>query len=55
MIFARKMPGFYVMIAQKTFFSRIVGGNMPLPDNSYAYAYAPLIKQTTKTPKWGLF
>ena len=37
-IFARKMPEFYIIIAQK-YFSRILGGHVPLcpPPVSYAY------------------
>jgi len=39
MIFARKMPEFYVMIALKIFFSNLgVGARAPVPPVSYAHA-----------------
>ena len=40
MIFARKMPEFYIENWPKNF-SRILGGMCP-PPFSYAYAYLPL-------------
>ena len=38
MIFARKMPEFYMTIARKIFFPNIRGVRAPLPPVSYAYA-----------------
>ena len=38
MIFARKMPEFYVIIARKIFFRKFGGRTCPLPPVSYAYA-----------------
>ena len=37
MIFAQKMPEFYIIIARKIFFSRILGGHVPPAPVSYAY------------------
>jgi len=36
MIFARKMPEIYIIIARKIF-ARILGGHVPLTPVSYAY------------------
>ena len=46
MIFARKMPEFYIIIARKkNIFPQILGGHVPpLPPVSYVYVYiAPFI------------
>ena len=40
MIFARKMPEFYIIIARKIFFSGILVGHVPPVPVSYAYAYS---------------
>ena len=39
MTFAPKMPEFYVIIARKIFFSRILGGGARAPSAPVSYAY----------------
>jgi len=39
MIFARKMPEFYIKISPKKVFSRILGGTCPLPLPPVSYTY----------------
>jgi len=43
MIFARKMPKFFIIIAWKNIFSRILGGMCPpQPPAPISYAYVPI-------------